>query len=470
MTQTISTDIAVLGGGPGGYTAAFRAADLGLSVCLIEQSERLGGVCLNVGCIPSKTLLHAATLIEEAADAAEFGIRFSQPEIDITALQDKKNQIIGQLTGGLDSLCKKRKITRVLGKGIFTSETSLAVSGADEQHVVTFKQAVIATGSHPFKLPNFPEDPRVWNSTDALALDSIPERLLVIGGGIIGLEMAQVYAALGSDITIVEMEPQLIPPADKDVVQPLFLKLKKKYQIHLSSQVTAMDATPEAINVTYEDKKESKTVPYDAVLVAVGRRPNTKGIGLETLGIGLSDNGFISVNERQQTNLAHIYAIGDVAGEPMLAHKATHQGKVAAEVIAGHDSVFDPMTIPSVAYTNPEIAWMGVIEKEAKEQGIDYKKGKFSWGASGRALSSGVATGASKALFDSKSGRIIGAAICGSNAGELIHEAVLALEMGADAEDISKTIHAHPTLAETFAFAAEMVDGSITDALPPRKK
>ena len=469
MTEKISADVAVLGGGPGGYTAAFRAADLGLSVCLIEQADRLGGVCLNVGCIPSKTLLHAATIIEDAQEAADFGISFGQPEIDIEALKAKKNKIISQLTTGLDTLCKKRGITRIAGKGRFAAEKTLAVDGGIEQYEISFQHAVIATGSHPFKLPGAPEDPRIWDSTDALTLDTIPGRLLIIGGGIIGLEMAQVYSALGSEITIVEMEPQLIPPADKDVVQPLFLKLKRKYQIHLNSRVTDIKATSDALEVTYESGGEPTTMPYDAVLVAVGRKPNSQGFGLDNLSITVSERGFIQVDEQLKTNLPHIFAIGDVAGEPMLAHKATHQGKVAAEVIAGHPAAFTPLTIPSVAYTNPEVAWMGITEKEAKEQGRTFQKGKFSWGASGRALSSGAATGSSKVLFDDESGRIIGAAICGINAGELIHEAVLALEMGADAEDISKTIHAHPTLAETFAFAAEMVDGSITDALPPKK-
>ena len=469
MTENISADVAVLGGGPGGYTAAFRAADLGLSVCLIEQSDRLGGVCLNVGCIPSKTLLHAATIIEEAHAAADFGISFGPPEIDIDALKAKKNKIIGQLTSGLDTLCKKRGITRIVGRGAFAAEKTIRVDGGAEQYEVVFQHAVIATGSHPFGLPGAPDDPRIWDSTDALALDTVPERLLIIGGGIIGLEMAQVYAALGSEITVVEMESQLIPPADKDVVQPLFLKLKKRYQIHLNSRVTEIKATPTALEVSYESGEERTMEPYDAVLVAVGRKPNSQGIGLENLSITLSDRGFIHVDEQLKTNLPHIFAIGDVAGEPMLAHKATHQGKVAAEVIAGRKSAFTPLTIPSVAYTNPEIAWMGITEKEAKEQGRTFQKGKFSWGASGRALSSGAAIGASKVLFDAENGRIIGAAICGISAGELIHEAVLALEMGADAEDISKTVHAHPTLAETFAFAAEMVDGSITDALPPKQ-
>ena len=469
MTENISADVAVLGGGPGGYTAAFRAADLGLSVCLIEQSDRLGGVCLNVGCIPSKTLLHAATVIEDAHDAADFGIAFGRPEIDIDVLKTKKNKIIGQLTSGLDTLCKKRGITRIVGRGEFTANKTIRVEGGAEQYEVVFQHAVIATGSQPFKLPGAPDDPRVWDSTDALTLDTIPERLLIIGGGIIGLEMAQVYAALGSEITIVEMESQLIPPADKDVVQPLFLKLKKRYQIHLNSRVTEVKATPAAVEVSYESGEERTTQPYDAVLVAVGRKPNSQGIGLENLSITLSERGFILVDEQMKTNLPHIFAIGDVAGEPMLAHKATHQAKVAAEVIAGHKSAFTPLTIPSVAYTNPEIAWMGITEKEAQEQGRPFQKGKFSWGASGRALSSGATIGASKVLFDAESGRIIGAAICGISAGELIHEAVLALEMGADAEDISKTVHAHPTLAETFAFAAEIVDGSITDALPAKK-
>ena len=469
MTTKQEVDVVVLGAGPGGYTAAFRAADLGLSVCLVDKREHLGGVCLNVGCIPSKTLLHASELIEHAADASEFGITFPTPEIDIAVLKDKKQQVINQLTSGLATLCSKRNIISIRGTGTFVDKTTLTVAG-EKEHQISFKHAIIATGSHPFKLPGIPEDPRIWNSTDALELRSVPERLLIIGGGIIGLEMAQVYAALGSDIIIVEMESQLIPPADKDVVQPLFLKLKKKYQIYLNSKVTAVAPSTEAVEVTLEGEKKPETQLVDAVLVAVGRRPNSTGLGLESAGVKVSDQGFIEVNERQQTSVDTIYAIGDVTGEPMLAHRATHQGKVAAEVIAGHAAAFTPMTIPSVAYTNPEIAWMGLTEKEAKEKGISFEKGKFSWGASGRALSSGATTGASKVLFDSESKRIIGAAICGASAGELIHEAILALEMGADAEDISKTVHAHPTLAETFAFAAEIVDGSITDALPPKKK
>lgn len=470
MTQELSVDVAVLGGGPGGYTAAFRAADLGLSVCLIEKADRLGGVCLNVGCIPSKTLLHMAATIEDAEKAADFGVTFAPPKIDIKAIIAKKESIIKQLTTGLDGLCKARKITRVTGNGEFTNKTTITVSGGNGETTVAFKNGIIATGSHPFVLPDSPDDPRIWDSSDALTLKSIPKRLMIIGGGIIGLEMAQVYNALGSEITIVEMLQQLIPPADKDLIQPLFLKLKKKYRILTKTKVTNIKPKENAIEVSFEGPKENGTEEYDAVLVAVGRRPNSEGIGLEKIGIVPSEQGFIEVNDQQQTSENHIYAIGDVVGEPMLAHKATHQGKVAAEVISGLKAFFNPMTIPSVAYTSPEIAWMGLTEKEAKEQGIDYNKGKFSWGASGRAMSSGVTTGSSKALFDKQNGRIIGAGICGANAGELIHEAVLALEMGADAEDISKTVHAHPTLAETFAFAAEIVDGSITDALPAKKK
>ncbi len=471
MANTLSVDVAVLGAGPGGYTAAFRAADLGQSVCLIERQDRLGGVCLNVGCIPSKTLLHAASIIEEAREIEGFGITFAEPQIDLAALRTKKEAVIGQLTKGLDGLCKARGITRLTGSGRFVDSSSLSVVSGKETTTVGFKQAIIATGSHPFRLPFAPDDPRIWDSTAALALDAVPDRLLIIGGGIIGLEMAQIYHALGAEITIIEMLDQLIPPADKDLVQPLFLKLKKRYRIHTKTSVTAIEATKDEIMVRYsgEDNKE-QSATCDALLVAVGRRPNSRDLGLEQIGVAVDDRGFITVNEQLQTRVPTIYAIGDVVGEPMLAHKATHQAKVAAEVIAGRNVAFAPLTIPSVAYTSPEVAWMGVTEKQAKEQGLAYEKGKFSWGASGRALSAGATIGASKALFDKDGGRIIGAGICGANAGELIHEAVLALEMGADAEDISKTIHAHPTLAETFAFAAEMVDGSITDALPPKKK
>ena len=468
MSTEIQTDVVVLGGGPGGYTAAFRAADLGLSVCLVERENRLGGVCLNVGCIPSKTLLHGATVIEEAAEAKTLGITFSKPSIDLEAFRNHKTKIIKQLTGGLDALCKARNITRVQGNGVFSDKTTMTVNG-EKPALVTFKDAIVATGSAPAMLPDIPDDDRIWDSSDALALTSIPKQLLIIGGGIIGLEMAQIYSALGSSITIVEMLDHIIPPADKDVIQPLFLKLKKRYQIYTKTKVKTVTADNRGITVSFEGAKAPEHETFDAVLVAVGRRPNTKDIGLETLDVTPEKSGVIAVNERQQTAASHIYAIGDVVGDPMLAHKATHQGKVAAEVIAGHKAAFTPLTIPSVAYTNPEVAWAGLTEKEAKAQNIVYNKGKFPWGASGRALSAGASTGVTKVLFDQQSGRIIGAGICGLNAGEIIHEAVLALEMGADAEDISKTIHAHPTLAETLAFAAEIVDGSITDMLPPKK-
>ncbi len=467
-TETIY-DVAVLGGGPGGYTAAFRAADLGLSVCLVEQANRLGGVCLNVGCIPSKTLLHGAAIIEEASRAAEFGISFGEPTIDLDGLRKHKQGVIDQLTGGLDKLCKARKIARLTGKGRFKDNSTLTVAGPEGESEVGFRHCIIATGSHPFRLPGLPEDERIWDSSDALALKFVPKRFLIIGGGIIGMEMAQIYSALGSEITIVEMMEQIIPPADKDLVQPLFQKLKNRYQILTKTKVTSISAGEGGITAVFEGAKAPESGEYDAVLVAVGRRPNTENLGLEKIGLELNERGFIAVNQQQQTAVANIYAIGDVVGEPMLAHKATHEGKVAAEVIAGRKSAFDPLTIPSVAYTNPEIAWMGLTEREAKAQNIDYDKGKFPWGASGRALSADAATGVTKVLFDRETGRIIGAGICGLNAGELIHEAVLALEMGADAEDISKTVHAHPTLAETFAFAAEIVDGSITDVLPSKK-
>jgi len=469
MMQHLTTGVAVLGGGPGGYTAAFRAADLGLEVCLIEQGQRLGGVCLNVGCIPSKTLLHAAAVIEEAQTVSAAGIVFGVPQIDIEALRSHKAGIITQLTGGLDSLCKARKITRINGHGTFIDTNTIQVNGTDGPTRVSFAHGIIATGSSPFRLPGCPDDPRIWDSTNALALTAVPKQLLIIGGGIIGLEMAQVYHALGSEITIVEMQGQIIPAADRDLVQPLFLKLKKRYHIYTQTRVAEITAETSGIAVKFAGDKAPAADCFDAVLVAVGRQPNTGGFGLESIGLTLDPRGFIAVNERQETAIPHLYAVGDVVGEPMLAHKASHQGKVAAEVIAGRTSAFTPTAIPSVAYTAPEIAWAGLTEKEAEQQGIAYQKGKFPWGASGRALSAGVANGVTKVLFDQVTGRIIGAGICGHNAGELIHEALLALEMGATAADIANTVHAHPTLAETFACAAEMVNGSITDVLPPKR-
>ncbi|MGF1701476.1 dihydrolipoyl dehydrogenase [Photobacterium makurazakiensis] len=469
MAESINVDVVVLGGGPGGYTAAFRAADLGLSVCIVEKRETLGGVCVNVGCIPSKTLLHAASLIEHAKQGASMGISFTKPNVDIDVLRSHKEGTISELTKGIANLCAARKVVRVQGEGQFIGENTLSVI-ADTEQSVNFKHAIIATGSHSVKLPMAPNDPRVWDSTDALTLPSIPEKLLIVGGGIIGLEMAQVYSALGSEITIVEAQDQIIPAADKDVIQPLVKATKKTYQLLTKTKVTDMEAQPDGIVVSFDGKKAPDSAIFDAVLVAVGRRPNTSGIGLESIGVALSDQGLIEVNDRMQTSLPNIYAIGDIVKGPMLAHKATHEGKVAAEVISGMDAMFHPAAIPSVAYTSPEVAWVGLTEKEAKQQGVEYSIGKVPWLVSGRAQSVGATNGVTKALFDKESGVLLGAGICGENAGELIHEAAAVLELGGRAKDIAHTVHAHPTLAETFAFAAELVEGSMTDMLPSRRR
>jgi len=463
-------DVLVLGGGPGGYTAAFRAADLGLSVCLVEQRKQLGGVCLHEGCIPSKTLLHGTSIVEELVAAIEYGVTVENVQIDLADLRAKKEQVVSQLANGLGELGKARKITCITGKGIFQDRSTLLVEEEGAVKEIRFTDAVIATGSSPFKLPGYPTDPRIWDSGDALKLERIPEKLLIIGGGIIGLEMAQVYSNLGSKITIVEMLDHIIPPADKDIIQPLFLKLKKKYTILTKTRVTHLEVKDRCLNASFKGATAPESQEFDTVLVAVGRRPNIAGMGLKNIRCKLTEQGFISVNSHQQTSVSHIYAVGDVVGEPMLAHKASHEAKVAAENIAGQSSTFAPETIPSVAYTSPEIAWVGITEKEAKKRKVSFTKGKFPWGASGRALSVGVSTGVTKVLFDKITDEIIGAGICGAHAGELIHEAALALEKGVTAADISKTVHAHPTLAETFAFAAEIVTGTITDALPPRKK
>ncbi|MEN8190716.1 MAG: dihydrolipoyl dehydrogenase [Thermodesulfobacteriota bacterium] len=463
-------DVVVVGGGPGGYTAAFRAADLGLSVCLVEKHERLGGVCLNEGCIPSKTLLHGASLIEEAATGVEYGVRFGDPEIDISGLLAKKESVISQLTEGLDKLGKARKITRLKGRGVFQDRSTLAVKGDEESILVKFSTAVLATGSSPVMLPGLPEDPRIWDSSDALAVKTVPDKLLIIGGGVIGMEMAQVYSALGSEITIVEMLDHIIPPADKDLIQPLFLKLKKKYQILTKTKVAEIKVKGDRLLAVFDGPRGPGEEEFDAVLVAVGRRPNTAGMGFDNIGLEAGPQGFIEVDEHQRTSVPGFYAVGDVVGEPMLAHKASHEAKVAAENIGGRSVIFNPRSIPSVAYTNPEVAWVGLTEQEAKEKKIDFSKGKFPWGASGRALSVSASRGVTKALFDRQTGKLIGAGICGAHAGEIIHEAVLALEQEATASEISETVHAHPTLAETFGFAAEIVNGSITDLLPPRKR
>jgi dihydrolipoamide dehydrogenase len=461
MSENLQTEVLVLGGGPGGYTAAFRAADLGKNVVLVERYPVLGGVCLNVGCIPSKALLHLAHTIHEAEESENFGVKFAKPELDIDKIRDWKSSVTKGLNDGLGALAKQRKVTVIQGIGSFTGANTLVVGDT----TVTFENAIIAAGSQATEIPIFPnDDPRLWDSSDALALPFIPKKLLIVGGGIIGLEMATVYHALGSEIHVVELMEQIIPGCDKDLVTPLFRRIKKQYKnIWLETKVSAIEAQDEGLKVSFEGKGAPESEIFDAVLVAVGRRPNGKKIGAELAGVAVDDYGFIAVDKQQRTNVSNIFAIGDIVGQPMLAHKAVHEGKVAAEVIAGHKSHFDALTIPSVAYTDPEIAWMGLTENQAKAQGIEYEKGAFPWAASGRSLSTGRKEGMTKILSDKETGRILGAGIVGSNAGELLAEAVLALEMGADMQDISLTIHAHPTLSETFAFAAEMIEGTITD-------
>ena len=468
----IATEVVVLGAGPGGYTAAFRAADLGKQVVLIERYPSLGGVCLNVGCIPSKALLHAAQIINEAAEMAHLGVRFGEPDIDLDKLRAGKDKVVQKLTGGLAGLAKARNVRVIQGSGRFEAPNRIAVETREGSVRISFDQAIIAVGSTPVRIPGFPhEDPRVMDSTDALTLPDIPARLLVVGGGIIGLEMATVYQALGSRIDIVELQDQLIPGCDKDLVKPLEKVINKRYErIMLGTKVTAMSATAEGIKVGFEGPDAPAEDVYDRVLVAVGRRPNGKLIGAEAAGVSVDERGFIPVDQHMRTNVPNIFAIGDVVGNPMLAHKATHEAKVAAEVIAGLPALFDPLTIPSVAYTDPEVAWMGLTENEAKAKGIAYEKGAFPWAASGRALGIGRDEGLTKLLFDPTTKRILGAGIVGPNAGELIGETVLALEMGADYEDIGLTIHPHPTLNETIGLAAEVAHGSITDLPPPRRR
>ena len=467
----IHAEVVVLGAGPGGYTAAFRAADLGKKVVLIERYPSLGGVCLNVGCIPSKALLHMAKVITEADEAAHAGITFGKPKIEIDKLRAWKDGVLGKLTKGLSGLAKQRKVEVITGRGEFTSANTIRVETAEGTKTVAFDSCIIAAGSSVAKIPGFPyEDPRIIDSTGALKLATVPKRMLVIGGGIIGLEMATVYDALGSKITVVELMDSLIPGADKDVVRPLAKRIEKRYEkILLKTKVAKIEAQKDGLKVTFEGPNGTTTDIFDAALMAVGRRPNGRELKAEAAGVAVNERGYIPVDKQQRTNVLHIYAIGDVCGEPMLAHKATHEAKIAAEVIAGHKAFYDAKTIPSVAYTDPEIAWMGLTETQAQAQGIEYDKAVFPWAASGRALATGRDEGLTKALFDKKSRRLLGAAMVGVNAGELIAEAVLALEMGADATDISLTIHPHPTLSETLFFAAEMAEGSITDLYVPKK-
>lgn len=463
--SVLHAELLVLGGGPGGYTAAFRAADLGKKVVLIERYPVLGGVCLNVGCIPSKALLHVAHLIHEAEEFSQHGVSFGAPKIDLDKVRSWKESVTKSLNDGLAKLAKQRKVTVINGEGKFSSSHSVEVQTENGLQTISFDQAVIAVGSHPTKIPVFPnDDPRLINSTGALALSSIPKKLLIVGGGIIGLEMATVYHALGSEISIVELMDQIIPGCDKDLVTPLARRIKKQYKnIWLETRVKGIEPQDKGLLVSFEGKNAPETELFDSVLVAVGRRPNGKLIDADKAGVKVDDMGFIPVDKQQRTNVAHIFAIGDVVGNPMLAHKAVHEGKVAAEVASGMKVAFDAMTIPSVAYTDPEVAWMGLTENQAKEQGIQYEKGSFPWAASGRSLSIGRSEGITKLLTHPETGRVLGAGIVGPNAGELIAEAVLALEMGADAHDIGLSIHPHPTLSETFAFAAEMITGSITD-------
>ena len=467
----LHADVLVMGAGPGGYTAAFRAADLGKKVVLIERYSSLGGVCLNVGCIPSKALLHQAQVIHEAEEMSAHGVTFEPPKLDIDGIRGHKESIIKRLTGGLTGLAKQRNVTVVTGYANFASSHSVRVEHDGVSQSISFDHAIIAAGSQPIKIPGFPyDDERLMDSTGALALADVPETMLVIGGGIIGLEMATVYHALGSKISVVELMDQLVAGCDKDLVKPLHKRLSKQLeQIYLKAKVTAIESTEAGLKVSFEGEGVPESAVYDRVLLSVGRSPNGQLISADKAGVKVDERGFISVDQQMRTNVPHIFAIGDIVGNPMLAHKAVHEAKVAAEVIAGEKVAFDPLTIPSVAYTDPEIAWMGLTETKAKADGIQYEKSVFPWAASGRALSIGRDEGMTKILWDPETKRILGAGITGTNAGELIAEAVLALEMGADVDDMSLTIHPHPTLSETLCFSAEMQAGSITDLYVKKK-
>jgi dihydrolipoamide dehydrogenase len=456
--------LVVIGGGPGGYTAAFRAADLGIETILVERYERLGGVCLNVGCIPSKALLHVARVIAEAEEAEAGGVRFAAPEIDLDAMRTWKSSVVDRLTGGLDGLAKQRKVHVVQGSATFTGPNAIEVGGEE----IAFEHCIIAAGSSATRLPFLPEDPRIMDSTGALDVEDVPARLLVIGGGIIGLEMATVYDALGAGVTVVEMLDQIIPGADPDIVRPLHRRIKERYDaVHLGVTVTAVEAAADGLRVTFEGGPEPAT--FDRILVAVGRRPNGATLNAGAADVAVDERGFIGVDEQMRTNVGHIFAIGDIVGEPMLAHKAFHEGKVAAEVIAGENVAFDARTIPSVAYTDPEVAWTGLTESDAAARGIEVEKATFPWAASGRALGLGRSEGVTKVLVDPDSRRVLGAGVVGVNAGELMAELGHAIEMGADAEDLALTIHPHPTLSETVGLAAEAATGTITDLYLPKR-
>ena len=462
-------DVLVLGSGPGGYTAAFRAADMGLNVTLVERHNVLGGVCLNVGCIPSKALLHSAKVIEDAANMASHGVTFGKPEIDLAKLLDYKQSVIDQLTGGLKSMASKRKVNVVTGTGTFTDDHTLALEGNDDTSQITFNKAIISVGSEPVMLPGWPEDERIWTSAEALSPDELPGSLLVVGGGIIGCEIANVYAAHGTDVDVVEMTDSLIPGADKDLIKPLTKRMKARCSnIWTSTKVTGLEAG-DKLTASFEGKDAPASKDYDRVLVAIGRKPNGAKIGADKAGVEVNERGFIPVDKQCRTNVEHIFAIGDVSGEPQLAHRATHQGKVAAECCAGEKAAFDAKVIPSVVYTDPEVAWTGVTETQAKAEGIEYTKSAFPWAANGRAIGLDATDGNTKLIFG-KDGRLIGAGAVGPGAGDLIAETCLAIEMGADAHDIGLTIHPHPTLAETVGMAAEAEAGTLTDLYIPKKK
>ena len=471
-TDVTQTQVVVLGAGPGGYTAAFRAADLGLDTVLVERYPTLGGVCLNVGCIPSKALLHTADVMMEVKAMAAHGVTYGDAEVDIPRLGAWKDSIVQRLTKGLAGLAKQRQIRVVHGNGQFVSPNELAVTNGNGTQTVRFENAIIAAGSQATQIPVFPnDDPRLMDSTDALELEEIPARLLIIGGGIIGLEMAAVYHALGAQVTVVELLDGLIPGCDRDLVRPLHKRIEKLYEnIYLGTKVSAINRHSDGLEVSFDGENAPATDVFDRILVAVGRRPNGLRIGAENAGVEVDEAGFIPVDSQQRTNVANIFAIGDIVGQPMLAHKATHEGKVAAEVCAGLKSSFVASAIPSVAYTDPEVAWTGITESDAKQQGIEFEKGVFPWAASGRALGIGREEGLTKLLFDKESGQVIGAGIVGPHAGDLIAEATVGIEMGADAEDLGLTIHPHPTLSETINFAAEIVEGTITDLYVPKKK
>jgi dihydrolipoamide dehydrogenase len=465
-------EVLVLGAGPGGYTAAFRAADLGKKVILVERYPTLGGVCLNVGCIPSKALLHAARVISETREMAAHGVSFGSPRIELDKLRGWKDSVVKKLTAGLAGLAKQRKVEVIQGRGEFIGPNALRVDTPNGEMNLSFDQAIIAAGSSPVRLPFLPENhPRVLDSTGALELKEVPGRLLVIGGGIIGLEMATVYHELGARVTVVELTPSLLPGVDADLVRPLAKRVGAMYEkVLVNTRIAAVEPHGTGLKVRFEGENAPGPEVFDYVLAATGRRPNGLGIGADAAGVTVNERGFIPVDRQQRTNVPHIFAIGDIVGQPMLAHKAVHEGKVAAEVCAGHKSAMDARCIPAVAYTDPEVAWVGVTETEAKEKGLAYGKGVFPWAASGRALGLGRDEGMTKLLFDEATGRVIGAGMVGVNAGDLVSEAALAIEMGCHAEDIGLTVHPHPTLSETVAFAAEMFSGSITDLLPPRKR